>query len=292
MPNRGSPSKTLQSSSKALNNGEKCSIIGMMKIGVYSNVQKDPTGDVKKRVYAAAEENKIAAEDFKAGVHYDFIVSIGGDGTILRVAKSCALSETPILGVNRGTVGFLTEIEPDELSAAMKRFIARDYVLERRALIDAQIRGKHYYALNDAVVQRSGGGRMISMEVRVNGERIDKFACDGYIACTPTGSTAYSLSSGGSVIGPNTPVIALTPISPHTLHARPIVVGSFEKISMKLFGERADVYIDGEKTDELENGDTVEVTGWDRSVSFVRFNNKSFYSRLLSKLNSWSESEN
>lgn len=258
-----------------------------MKIGVYSNPNKDPDNAVRDSVYAAARENNIIAEPFDPNGRYDFIVSVGGDGTILRIAKNSATSEIPILGVNKGTLGFLTEIEPSELPDAMKKLSVRNYMIERRALIDATVRNVHYRALNDVVV-RAVGGRMIKMEVCINDEIIDSFTCDGYIACTPTGSTAYSLSAGGSVIGPNTPVIALTPINPHTLRTRPIVVGSFENITLKYTGAtEAMIFVDGEQADKLADGESVSVTGWDRSALFVRFNRKSFYSRLLNKLNSW-----
>lgn len=263
-----------------------------MKIGVYVNPQKDADGAALKEIYGIAEELGVSAEDFDENKHYDVVVSVGGDGTILRIAKACALTESPILGVNKGTVGFLTEIEPDGFKTALSAVKSREYFLERRALLDATVKDKHYYALNDIVLMRSQGGRLINMEVRVEGELIDKFACDGYIAATPTGSTAYSLSAGGSVIGPNTPVIALTPVNPHTLRTRPVVVGSFEKISMTYTGPRttegAALYVDGEKVDALDVGESVGVTGWDRSVMFVRFGKKGFYSKLLTKLNSWS----
>ena len=262
-----------------------------MKIGIYSNPNKDEKGEVFAAICDAAQKNGVTAERYSADEKYDFVVSIGGDGTILRVARECALSGIPILGVNRGTLGFLTEIEPDAFSDALEKIKTRQYILERRALLDATVRDKHYYALNDIVISRSGGGRMITMEVSVAGEKIDKFSCDGYIACTPTGSTAYSLSAGGSVIGPNTPVIALTPINPHTLRTRPVVVGSFEDIVLKYTGAGAALYVDGEHELDLESGEPVSVTGWDRSALFIRFGKGSFYSRLLGKLNSWSAGE-
>ena len=262
-----------------------------MKIGVYSNPTKDIGGAVRDMVFAAAEHNGANAENYVSGEKYDFIISVGGDGTILRIAKDSAKYAVPILGVNMGTVGFLTEIEPRDIEDAVAKLCRHDFLLERRALIDATLDGTHFYALNDVVV-RSGNGRMISMEVRVDGAIIDRFTCDGYIACTPTGSTAYSLSAGGSVIGPNTPVIALTPVNPHTLRTRPIVVGSFEDITLKNTGtSTACIYVDGECTAELGSGRTLDVTGWDMSALFVRFDKKSFYSRLLDKLNDWSNTE-
>lgn len=263
-----------------------------MKLGIYSNPNKDEKGELFAAISDIASKNDVEAERYAADGKYDFVVSIGGDGTILRVARECAYSGIPILGINRGTVGFLTEIEPAAFSDALAKIKNRQYVLERRALIDATVRNTHFYALNDVVISRAGGGRMITMEVSVDGEIIDKFSCDGYIACTPTGSTAYSLSAGGSVIGPNTPVIALTPINPHTLRTRPIVVGSFENISLKYTGSGgAAIYVDGEHTLDLHSGEPVSVTGWDRSALFIRFGKKSFYSRLLGKLNSWSAGE-
>ena len=262
-----------------------------MKIGVYSNLTKDPSGTVRDAVFKAAEKLGIDAEPYESGKQYSFIVSVGGDGTILRLAKDSAKFAIPILGINMGTVGFLTETDPGDIECALNKLKSHEYILERRALIDASACDKHFYALNDVVV-RSTGGRMISMEVRVGGDMIDKFTCDGYIACTPTGSTAYSLSAGGSVIGPNTPVIALTPINPHTLRTRPVVVGSFEQIELKNTGKAdAGIYVDGECIGELSADSAVTVTGWDMSALFVRFGKKSFYSRLLSKLNAWSATE-
>ncbi len=262
-----------------------------MKVGVYSNPIKDPDNAVRDAVFSAARENNIEVELYEPNKHFNLIVSVGGDGTILRIAKECAKSGIPILGVNKGTIGFLTEIEPHDISAAFTKLTARDYMLERRALLDATVGGKHYYALNDVVV-RSATGRMIRMEVCVDNDVIDKFTCDGYIACTPTGSTAYSLSAGGAVIGPNTPVIALTPINPHTLRTRPVVVGSFEHIKLSNTGMvGASIFVDGESVGSFDGGQAVDVTGWDMSALFVRFNKKSFYSRLLDKLSAWSATE-
>ncbi len=259
-----------------------------MKFGVYANPNKDKDGKLYELVVQSIESNGAIAEKFADGKRYDFVVTIGGDGTILHVARQCALIGAPILGINKGTVGFLTEIEISETDKAIKNILKNDYILERRALIDVGIRDKHYYALNDAVVTRTGGS-LTAMEVRINNELVDKFRCDGYIAATPTGSTAYSLSAGGSVISPSTPVIALTPINPHTLRTRPVVVGSSENITLKCVGKApAELYVDGQGVCALSNGDEVKVTGWFNSALFVRFNSKSFYSRLLDKLNSWS----
>ncbi|MDE7463552.1 MAG: NAD(+)/NADH kinase [Clostridiales bacterium] len=257
-----------------------------MKIGLYANTDKDPNGEVCRAVKAAAQKNGVSVADYKPGEFFDFIVSIGGDGTILRVAQESAKSGIPILGVNRGTVGFLTEIEPEGLEEAISKLIKRDYVLERRALLDVIVRGEHYHALNDAVVMRTNGGRVIGMEIGVNGEHALSITCDGYIASTPTGSTAYSLSAGGAIIAPSAAVIELTPVNPHALHARSMVVNSGADVTMKYSsGAGASLFIDGETVLQLKEGDTVSVTGWDLSALFVRLKQKSFYSRLTDKLN-------
>lgn len=258
-----------------------------MKIGIYDNPHKDADGKIYKAVLDAAKKHGMTAADYKDGEHYDFVVPIGGDGTILRIVKSCARDGIPILGVNCGKIGFLTEVEPSAVDAAFERIIKRDYILERRALLEVSAADKKYVALNDAVVLRNGGGRIIGIEISVSGEFLYSVRCDGYIASTPTGSTAYSLSAGGSIVAPNAAVISLTPISPHTLNTRPIIVGSGEHIKLKYTGkDGAALYVDGDAVCDLECGDTVGVTGWDMSALFVRFGSNTFYSRLISKLNS------
>ncbi len=255
-----------------------------MKIGIYSNSNKDPDGKVYDAVKSTAAENGIAAADYSPDGQFDFAIVIGGDGTILRVVKECAKGGVPILGVNCGKLGFLSEIEPDDLNLAMQKLIRREYILERRALLDVGVGNGRYYALNDAVVMRNGCGRVITIELCINGESMDKVTCDGYIVSTPTGSTAYSLSAGGPVVAPNTGTIILTPISPHDLRTRPIVVNSGSEISMTYDGSAgAALYIDGDTVKELDVGEKVNITGWDISAMFVRFGTKGFYSRLLEK---------
>ena len=180
----------------------------------------------------------------------------------------------------------MAETEPSALDEAIEKLVKREYMLERRALLDVTVRGEHYYALNDAVVMRTNGGRVIAMEISVNGEHALSITCDGYIASTPTGSTAYSLSAGGAIIAPSAAVIALTPVNPHALHARSMVVNSGADVGMKYCsGEGASLFIDGNVVLELDEGENVAVTGWDMSAMFVRLKQKSFYSRLTEKLN-------
>ncbi len=256
-----------------------------MKIGVFVNTNKDPNGSIEKTVLSVAKEKGITAEKFECGKHYDFVVVIGGDGTILRVASPCAELESPILGINKGTVGFLTEIEPKDIAEAFDKIKARDYMLERRAMLDADIRGKKYRALNDVVIAKTGVGHAVSIEVKINGVTIDGFKCDGYIVGTPTGSTAYSLSAGGSVVSPNIPAIVLTPINAHSVRTRSIVVGSFENVSLVCADSSgAAIAIDGEHVADVECGEEIAVTGSETSLLFVRLGKTNFYSRMLGKL--------
>lgn len=257
-----------------------------MRIGVYSNPQKDPDGRVEAVIYETAKHNGVSAETYDSTQRYDFVVSIGGDGTILRVVKDCVKSETPILGVNRGTLGFLTEIEPNEADDAFKKLLSRDYILERRALIDVTFADKHYYALNDAVIRRSGGGRMITMSVRVNDEIIDKFTCDGYIASTPTGSTAYSLSAGGPILAPDLECIEFTALCPHTLFNRPMIFSDKQQISVRVHhydNSKATFSVDGGKGIPILEGDVLRVSRAQCSLKLIEAG-EGFYGAISSKL--------
>lgn len=256
-----------------------------MKIGIYSNVNKDPHGEIRNIVETSATSHGIVIEDYSASSRVDFVVIIGGDGTILRVAKDCAKMGIPMLGVNCGTVGFLAEVELSKIDNAFDKLLRRDYFLERRAILSVAVGDKTVYALNDAVIMRIGSGRAITIDIGINNEKFDSVACDGYVVSTPTGSTAYSLSAGGSIISPIIPAIALTPLNPHSLRVRPMVISSGEKVCLNHRGnEKCMLYVDGDEIKELLSGEEVVVTGWDISAMFVRFAQNGFYPKLINKL--------
>lgn len=273
-----------------------------MRVGIYANKNKDADFTVTKELLRGLQACAIdcflhesMAESFFGAPNDNFdasdadvMLTVGGDGTILHIAKDCAQKGIPVLGVNLGKVGFLTEVEPAEIDAMCKALARRDYTVENRSMLTARVGGRGVVALNEIVVQRSAD-KMITLDVLIGGKRLDSFYCDGYIVSTPTGSTAYSLSAGGSVLSPQCAAFALTPINSHSLHSRPIVIGDDEKVEL-VIGNRgaAAVVADGESVCVCNPGERVFVQKSDKQARFVRLKDANFYDRLLSKLNTWS----
>ena len=217
----------------------------------------------------------------------DVMVTVGGDGTILRIAKYCAVNSIPIAGLNLGYTGFLAEEEPSKVSEFVENLRLGNYKLENRALLCAEVGKNNYLALNDVLVTRNFTARMLETDVFVNDEFVDRYFCDGYIVSTPTGSTAYSLSAGGSILAPNVSAFILTSINSHSLHSRPIVVSQNDEIYLSPACD-ANVVIDGVAVADIKRGEKLKVTKYGKEVCFIRFNGHSFYKKLLTKLNKWS----
>jgi NAD+ kinase len=197
----------------------------------------------------------------------DLAVVLGGDGTLLSVARAVGSRSVPILGVNLGTLGFLTEVSLDELLPAMAQILAGEVQAKPRLRLEAVVirgdteRGR-FLALNDAVVTKTALSRIIDLEAFVNGESVTTFHADGLIASTPTGSTAYSLSAGGPFLMPGSGVIVLTPISPHSLTQRPFVFpqSATLEIAVDTRGGQAALTVDGQEGMDLIDGDRVRVS--------------------------------
>jgi NAD+ kinase len=227
---------------------------------------------------------------FHPGDAYDLVVVMGGDGTLLSVARTLAPG-VPILGVNLGNLGFLTEINRGELYPAMVRVLAGEYRIEERSLFDVELQRNGgapvaFRVLNDAVITKSALARIIELTLKVDGHLIARFRSDGIIISTPTGSTAYNLSAGGPIVSPLLPVAVLTPICPHALSMRPIVVPDAGPIEVTLETQREEVYLtlDGQEGTSLGFGDTVRVTRSGASVRLARVSGRSFYGSLRAKL--------
>jgi len=223
----------------------------------------------------------------------DLLLVFGGDGTMLRIARQVAGLPVPILGVNVGNLGFLTSIPPEKLTESLRRILAGKFSFDERALLEATVRrGPEtavQIALNDFVLSRGASSRLIEIEVSVNGEPLTRYRCDGFIASSPTGSTAYSLAAGGSIVSPDAEVLTLTPICPHTLSIRPIVVSLSSTVCVQLLSSRlvATLAADGQQQTELSAGDTVTIRRSPRSVRLLRPNDASFFSTLRQKFG-WS----
>ncbi len=220
----------------------------------------------------------------------DLLLVFGGDGTMLHTARQIAGSDTPMLGVNIGGLGFLTAVPSDKLAEALKLVWRGEFKFEARALIEASGTGRgkkiHATALNDIVVSRGAISRLIALDVSMNGEPITRYRCDGLIVSSPTGSTAYSLAAGGAIVLPTADVFALTPICPHALSNRSIILPLSATITIKAITTVATAYLnaDGQIVGELDDGDEVTVRRSQSTVRLVHLKNGSFLEALRRKL--------
>lgn len=218
-------------------------------------------------------------------------LTLGGDGTLLNTARELASSGIPVCGVNMGQLGFLTEIELPELGEALDKLIAGNYLIEERLMLDAVvIRSEQIIpvstALNDVVVAKGGFSRMIRLRLFIDGELTAHYPADGLIIATSTGSTGYSLSAGGPIVNPNLPIILLTPICPHSLHSRSLIVSEKEEVTVTFQATHDDIVltVDGQTLFNLMPDDTVLVKRSPFRAMFIKFEGKSYYQTLRSKL--------
>ena len=223
------------------------------------------------------EENPFVAEA-------EAVFVLGGDGTLLGAVQAMAERYLPLIGINLGRVGFLTEVEPGDLETAVTRWLAGDYHVDRRAMLQVSAGGGTWHALNDAVVTRGAVPRMITLEISVNCQPLWRLGADGLIAATPTGSTAYALAAGGPVVAPHMRGTLLVPTCAHALYARPVLVPDNEPIVVRCLSGDASLCIDGVHRLALHCDDVVEITRSAHEVSFVRFGQEAFYARVRAKL--------
>lgn len=222
----------------------------------------------------------------------DALLTLGGDGTLLRGARLLEGREVPILGVNMGRLGFLTCCPAEQLEHSLMRFARGDHAVESRMMLRATVIGVDrkergsWLALNDVVIHKGGFARVVPLRVAVEDELIASYAADGIVICTPTGSTAYSLSAGGPVIVPTLETLIVTPVSPHTLAIRPVVVAATSRVTVQADGAPEDLMItvDGQVGATFHAGDTLSVTRAPRSIKVVRFPGSSFFATLREKL--------
>lgn len=224
----------------------------------------------------------------------DAVIVLGGDGTLLSMARAVGDLGVPILGINLGGLGFLTATTLDELLPAMEALLAGDMAVEERMMLSARLLRtgqpvENYVALNDVVITKSAMSRIIDLSVSVDGRYATAYRADGLIISTPTGSTAYNLSTGGPILFPTMDAVVLTPIAPHTLSNRPIVLPGGQRIDVTLRGDQ-DVMLtmDGQVGVPLRERDTVEVGKAPARIRLLRFDQKDFFSVLRTKLK-WGE---
>lgn len=238
----------------------------------------------------AGETDGIAAADFSAKV--DFAAVIGGDGTMLYALSRFGRFEKPVAGINVGTLGFLTSCRDEDLDEFAAALADGRFSTSARTLLDAAVyRADHriasFTALNEITVTRGGSGRMVSLRARVNGELLNDYRADGLIVATPTGSTAYSLSAGGPLVAPGAAVFLITPICPHSLSQRSLVLPDCCMVELSSEDVQSGSMlftVDGRDSVRIESGDRIEVRKSVRSFHLLRLEGQSFYEALRQKL--------
>ncbi len=277
----------------------KRGIIMHMKIGIYLNVKYKSLQDEYLQIINSAltqaniETSLVLAKSQIKGL--DVLLVLGGDGTILSFAATCALEGVKILGINCGHMGFLADFEANQLNQALEVLASGKFSTTRRSMLKVEYDGKIYYALNEAVIQRCTTGNAFSntvnLHAEIDGSTVDNFSSDGLIISTPTGSTAYSLSAGGSILTPDLNAFIMTPICPHSLHSRPIVFNDSSVVMINQAGKSCvlNLIVDGRVVETVSGYDKFTIKKADRSLEFISVDGKNFFDKLFIKLNIWSK---
>ena len=226
-----------------------------------------------------------------AAAALDLVIVLGGDGTILRAAELVRGTDAPLLGVNLGHVGFLAELERDDLAVAVARAVDGDYTVEERMTIEVRVKRDGEvvwdgWALNDASVEKASRERMLEVALEVDKRPLSTFGCDGIVISTPTGSTAYSFSAGGPVVWPTLHVLLVTPLSAHALFARPLVLTPETHVAVEILERTTSggiLWCDGRRSVALLPGDRVVATASDQPVRLARLHQREFTDRLVRK---------
>jgi NAD+ kinase len=264
------------------------------RIGLIGNPDKPACAEIIRKaarlIECAGRKAVVDGDAATLAREVDLLLVFGGDGTMLGVAREIAGSPTPILGVNIGGLGFLTGVPSSELAGALKKIWRGEFKFESRALIEVSGNGNgkkiSETALNDIVVSRGAVSRLIALDVGVDGELITRYRCDGLIVSSPTGSTAYSLAAGGAVVVPTAEVFVMTPICPHALSNRSIILPLSAKISVKAASPLPATILsaDGQLIGELGAGDEVVIRRSRRAVRLMHLADTSFFEALRHKL--------
>lgn len=279
-----------------------------MRFGLFANLRRAGAAPAIKSFidWAAAEKHELTlcdeirevAPDYnnyesrdELARQVDILVSMGGDGTLLATARAVADSGTPILGINLGSLGFLTQQTPEELVCALNAIVAEKYTIVDRMLLEAEINGEGRTlsprALNDVVIDNGPVSRLLRINMQVNGEEVVTYMSDGLIISTPTGSTAYSLAVGGPIVQPDMDAIIASAIAPFSLTMRPMVFHGDDILDLTVItdGRPAKLTIDGQVDMDLNDGQNVRVRRAGFYARFVSFPESSYYSLLRTKLN-------
>lgn len=273
-----------------------------------TNEVKDPEGFYTRKItaYLAAHGGKVVCADRAASYPElckpdlakpevpDCILVLGGDGTLLRAARNLLNQDIPLLGINLGTLGYLAEVEIAAIEEALDKLLADRFTREERMMLEGQVRRQDMteqnYALNDIVISRCGSLQVLTFQIYVNGQFLNSYSADGMIVATPTGSTGYNMSAGGPIVEPGASLLLLTPICPHTLNTRSIVLAPDDEIRIEIpkgkDGQRQTVEAsyDGSHKVRLQTGDSIVIRRADKTTGILKLNTESFLTVLHKKM--------
>lgn len=274
-----------------------------------TNEVKDPEGVYTERITAYLEDHggRVTCIDNTACAAVDTVVSrdcdgeemtcvlvLGGDGTLLRAARNMIDKDIPLLGINLGTLGYLAEVEIGAIEPALDKLLASDYTREERMMLEGQVkkqrRSEENFALNDIVISRCGSLQILTFHIYVNGQFLNSFSADGMIVATPTGSTGYNMSAGGPVVEPAANLLLLTPICPHTLNTRSIVLAPEDEIRIEIPRgkdgrlQAVEANFDGSYKIGLKTGDSIVIRKAAKTTGILKLNTESFLAVLHKKM--------
>ena len=279
----------------------------MKNIGIVPNFSKDPEGvqtraiisEIQQKgmqplvlpeVYQVINVGKVVEKESFYSLS-DFIFVLGGDGTLLRAARQACKYGLPVLGINMGRLGFLTEVEVSDIGLALDAILAGEYYIEQRMMLKAKLvrqgtEACELVALNDIAIAKAYFARIIHLKVFINDEFVGYYPADGILVSSPTGSTAYSLSAGGPIINPAMECLLLTPICPHALNARAIVTDSKDEIRIVVADKSRDVLltVDGQEGVPVYKGDNIVITKAEVATRLIRIRRRSFFNLLKDKM--------
>lgn len=244
-----------------------------------------------KMLYRANTCEVMTASDIYK--HADVVLVFGGDGTILGNAETSAKYGKPVLGINFGHLGFLTDVEVKDTFEALDALVSGNFSVEERMMLRIEVRNRmnkklkrKFYCLNEAGISRGTLSKMLTLQICINNEYFDTYHADGLLISTPTGSTAYSLSAGGPIINPKIKAILITPLCPHSLSARSLVVAEREEVRTEIINNYQDAYLtlDGQIGYSIQTGDTISVKKANFVMRLIKISNRSFYDVLRTKL--------
>lgn len=270
----------------------------MKKIVIIPNLSRDKGGEGTKTVIKCLKSKKIipvidnSLKDYGFDCEYvntdtyldmEMVIIIGGDGTILSSSNRYINTGIPVLGINHGNVGYLTELEKDDI-AGLEQILDGNYIIDKRPVIKVEHAGNIYYSINEATIHRGNSPKMLDTEIIIDGVSMNKYRADGLIVATSSGSTAYSLSAGGPIINPLVNAFVITPVCPHNLHIRSMVVPTDDIICIKLNNTESSAFsIDGNLIAELKGNHEITLTKGG-SLNTVRRNENSFYNKIKRKI--------